>query len=108
MPRLPQDILDEIALYLPYEKVIALSPFIKSRLGEQREEQSVESRWDMYVKEGNIVAVKWMYRHYPICRGLLDYAAEFGQLGVVQFLHSVGASYYIFDSLVLANQSNPV
>ena len=55
---LPPEILDKIALYLPYEKAVSISPFAKSKLGDISNPFKL---WRMYITEGNLYAAKWFY-----------------------------------------------
>ena len=90
MQKLPQEILDAIAMYLPYRKAISISPFMKGKL-EVHHNETAASLWDIYIEQGNLIAVKWMYLHHPLCKGALDFAAECGHLGIVKFLHTTRA-----------------
>ena len=83
LPRLPQELIDRIAYYLPFEKAIAISEYMKERLGEKAD-------WKLYSKEGNLFGIKWMHYHEQLGDMDLDYAASRGQLEVVKWLHKNG------------------
>ena len=82
-PQLPQEIIDRIAFYLPYELAIGISEYMKSRLGDLK--------WQSIAEKGNLFGIKWMHYHeyemdtWPY--SVMDWAASNGQLEVVKWLH---------------------
>ncbi len=70
MPQLPQEVIDMIAFYLPFEKAVAISEHMKEKLGEKPD-------WKIYADEGNLFGIKWMHYHElgGCRRDTMDYAA---------------------------------
>ena len=81
-PHLPQEVIDRIAYYLPFEKAVEVSKYMKEKLGDKAD-------WFEYAKEGNVFGLQWMnYHGLGVCSDwAMDYAAEEGHLEAVKWLH---------------------
>ena len=78
---LPQELIDKIAFYLPYEKAIGISEHLRIALGKKLDSEE-------YAKSGNLVAIQWMYYHkFDLCSSVMDNAAKNGHLELVIWLH---------------------
>ena len=81
----PEEIIDKIAYYLPFETAIELSPYLKNKLGTKLP----WAVWRLYAQSGNLFGIKWL--HYHEVEGCttraMDLAACYGHLDVVKWLH---------------------
>jgi hypothetical protein len=87
--QLPQELLDKIAFYLPFEKGISISVYLEKMLGKAPTEHS----W-VVEEQGNILGICWLHYHgiYRNVEKAMDDAARKGQLEVVQWLHNEGCT----------------
>ena len=59
LPHLPQEIIDTIAFYLPFEQAVGVSEYMKEKLGQR-------PSWYDYINNGNLFSIKWIHYHeYP-------------------------------------------
>ena len=85
MNRFPLEVLDQIALYLEFEKVISLSDYVAMKMTESLNER--ETRY--YAQTGNFTVLKWLHRHRSsvFTKKTIDTAAEYGHIQVVKWPH---------------------
>jgi hypothetical protein len=67
LQRLPPEIVDQIAYYLPYEKGIGLSHYLEKKLNDTFGRDKVllhpKNAWTLFAHYGNLFRIKWMHFH---------------------------------------------
>jgi hypothetical protein len=91
----PKEIVDCIAFYLPYEKGIELSPYLKAKLNDiDAKELGVTTSlpynlWILFACHGNLFRLKWMHFHEieGCSTDTMNTTARNGHLDLVKWLH---------------------
>jgi hypothetical protein len=90
MTILPREIIDKIALYLPFEKMIHISNY-SSLIAYNNPSTFIQAEYNCLsaVNEGNLDVLKWHYKNglldYTLPLG--DYAAYHGYFNIVKWLY---------------------
>jgi hypothetical protein len=84
---LPLEICDNIAFYLPYEKGIKLSLFVKKSLCQV---PPTEGSWCEFSTKGNLYGLEWMHYHRKTgcTTEAMDKAARNCEMNIVKWLHA--------------------
>jgi hypothetical protein len=89
---LPQEIMDQIAYYLPYLKGIEISPYLYKKLNHNFGSDDWligNNLWNMVANNGNLFRLEWM--HFQTVEGCtffaMNCAASKGHLEIVKWLH---------------------
>lgn len=98
MKRFPQEILDQIAIYLKFEEAVAISDYAAMKGRESLTPPQING----FARSGNLAALKWLHRHRSLkCTGfLMDHAAGKGHMEVLKWLHDnrkEGCTYRAMD-----------
>jgi hypothetical protein len=99
---LPQELLDNIAFYLPYEKGISISKYLEKRLGKAATDHS----WKVK-EQGNLLGISWLHYHGidGNVQSAFDWAAQYGHLEVLQWLHKNRSEGCTEDAIDLAAEN---
>jgi hypothetical protein len=86
--QLPQELIDIIAFYVPYEIALKITTiFVLQKLG--RNPSHYYSSWSNFAKKGNLYGIEWL--HYHDIEGcsekVMDLACEGGHVEIVKWLH---------------------
>jgi hypothetical protein len=83
---LPLEIIDHIAYYLPFDKGIGISQYLKKKLGIKISKRP----WREFAKDGNLFGLEWMQFHElgGCSTDAMHWASLNGHLNIVRWLHT--------------------